>query len=47
MGLCGKKLLGLCQFIHETQQFFELFEIPGTSDSLNLNFFRYLDLTVL
>jgi hypothetical protein len=47
MGLCGKKLLGLCQFIHETQQFFELFEISGTGDSLNLNFFRYLDLTVL
>jgi hypothetical protein len=47
MGLCVKKLLGLCQFIHETQQFFELFEIPGTSNSLNLNFFRNLDLTVL
>jgi hypothetical protein len=29
MGLCGKKLLGLCHFIHETQQFFELFEIPA------------------
>jgi len=43
-GFVGKKPLGLCQFFHETQQFFELFEIPGTSDSLNLNFFRYLDL---
>ncbi len=42
--LLEKNRLGLCQFFHETQQFFELFEIPGTSDSLNLNFFRYLDL---
>jgi hypothetical protein len=47
MALCGKKLLGLCQFVHETQQFFELFEILGTSDSLNLKIFRYLDLMVL
>jgi hypothetical protein len=28
----------LCQFFHEAQQFFEVFEIPGTNDYLNLIF---------
>jgi hypothetical protein len=29
---------GLCRFFHETQWFFEVLEIPGTGDSLILNF---------
>jgi hypothetical protein len=34
------KLPGLCWFFHESQQFFKVFEMPGTSQSLNLIFFQ-------
>jgi hypothetical protein len=33
------KLLGLFRFFHETQQFFEVFEIPRTGASVILIFF--------
>ncbi len=33
------KLLGLCRFFHETQQFFEGFEIPRTGASVIFFFF--------
>jgi hypothetical protein len=35
------KLFGLCEFFHETQWFFEVFEIPQISGSLTLNFFKH------
>jgi hypothetical protein len=35
------KLLGLCEFFHETQWFFEVFEIPKISGSLILNFSKH------
>jgi hypothetical protein len=35
------KLAGLCEFFHETQWFFEVFEIPRISGSLILNFFKH------
>jgi hypothetical protein len=35
------KLFGLCEFFHETQWFFEVFEIPQISGSLTLNLFKH------
>jgi hypothetical protein len=42
------KLLGLCRFFHETQQFFEVFEIPRTGASVILiSFIEYPNPVIL
>jgi len=42
------KLLGLCWFFHETQQFFEVFEIPRIGAFVILIFFiQYPNLVII